>query len=801
MVANSSDLIGVIGAAGDVVYANPAGERILGHESGSQVGRDVLSLIHPEDRGAAADHLKDVLSHAGSSPPIVLRLRSAAGQWRVMEVVATNCLADPAIAGILINARDMTDQTNLTRSLRMLSRINQILVHADNESFLLAETCKTLVERGGYPLAWIGYAEQDTGRTVRVVASAGCTDYLDGLTLSWGKGATGRGPTGTAIRTEAPQVLHDLRRSRSFAPWRDAADLHGLKSSCAFPLTVGGSVIGAFGIYAAELDAFGPREVALLQELSDDLSFGIERQRDAGRLVRNEALLREAERLAHVGTWEWNLATGLFEFMADEMFAIYGLSPGDWANTMAAFLDFVLPEDRDAVTKSLQETLTVGMSEVDHRIRRPNGEIRIVRKRTEAVHDSEDRVSRVIGTSIDITKEVSDRQELEHSQQFLSAITDNMAEGMMAIDHEGAVAYVNAAAGRLLGWEIAEMVGRSGHDTYHSEHSDGSPFPVDECPIYRVARDGGTCQVEKDVFLHRDGSAIPIAYSASALDTESFRGAVIVFHDVSSQAAEQQRIERELEKLSWVGRIRDALDQDRFVLYAQPIIDLITGAVVQNELLLRMLNSDGTLVLPGKFLPAAEEFGLIADIDRWVVREAVRLAGLGHPVEFNLSAKSVVDPTTPAFIRSCIELGGAPPESLVCEITETALVRDMAAAEILVRSLNTIGCKVALDDFGAGYGGFAYLKRLPVSYLKIDREFVTDLPHEASSRHVVAAVVSLAKAFGMITVAEGAEDDATLTFLRELGVDHVQGYVIARPGPISEMLASGGRRPSLPKEV
>jgi EAL domain-containing protein (putative c-di-GMP-specific phosphodiesterase class I) len=124
----------------------------------------------------------------------------------------------------------------------------------------------------------------------------------------------------------------------------------------------------------------------------------------------------------------------------------------------------------------------------------------------------------------------------------------------------------------------------------------------------------------------------------------------------------------------------------------------------------------------------------------------------------------------------------------VCEITETALVRDIEAAELFVRGLNEIGCQVALDDFGAGYGGFNYLKRLPVSYIKIDREFVRDLCDEVSSQHVVSAVVNLAKAFGMQTVAEGAEDDGTLRLLRELGVDHVQGYVVGRPAPANEAL-------------
>jgi len=205
-----------------------------------------------------------------------------------------------------------------------------------------------------------------------------------------------------------------------------------------------------------------------------------------------------------------------------------------------------------------------------------------------------------------------------------------------------------------------------------------------------------------------------------------------------------------------------------------------------------MVSPTGEIVLPDRFLPTAEEFGLISEIDRWVVNETIRLAAQGHPVEFNLSAKSVVDPNMLTVVRNAFEVHGASPESVVCEITETALLRDTAAAEAFVQGLIEVGCKVALDDFGSGYGGFAYLKRLPVSYLKIDREFVRDLAQETSSRHVVSAVVNLAKAFSMQTVGEGAEDDATVELLTQLGVGRAQGYVIARPGPVAEVLARAG---------
>ena len=198
-------------------------------------------------------------------------------------------------------------------------------------------------------------------------------------------------------------------------------------------------------------------------------------------------------------------------------------------------------------------------------------------------------------------------------------------------------------------------------------------------------------------------------------------------------------------------------------------------------------------MLPDRFLPTAEEFGLIFEIDSWVVGETARLAAQGHAVEFNLSAKSVVNPGMLTVVRNALETyHGATPSSSSARSPRRRCYATPRPLRPSSAGLNEIGCRVALDDFGAGYAGFSYLKRLPVSYLKIDREFVLDLLEETSSRHVVSAVVSLARAFGLKTVAEAAEDDGTLRLLRELGVDCAQGYVIARPGPVDEVLGASG---------
>ena len=413
-----------------------------------------------------------------------------------------------------------------------------------------------------------------------------------------------------------------------------------------------------------------------------------------------------------------------------------------------------------------------------------------------------------LGVSIDISERRAAEQELEEAHDLLETLTENMGEGLIAVDEVGLVTFLNTAAQRLLGWPRASLTGRSLHELTHFQRPDGSSYPVEQCPLSTVLKTGEVVQVERDLFFRRDGSAVQVAFTASGLHGDGIRGAVVVLRDVSRQLEEEQRGQQELEKLAWVGRIQDALDDDRFVLYAQPIMDLRTGEIVQHELLLRMLAPDGHVIPPALFLPVAEEVGLIRRIDQWVVEQALGLAAAGHPVEFNLSAHSVGDPHILETLRAGLASTGAPADNLVCEITETALIRDPDRAEAFVHSLRNLGCKVALDDFGVGYGGFAYLKRLPVSALKIDLQFVQDATREASSRHVIAAVVSLARAFGMVTmaestagegaggrppsletVAEGAEEPETLEVLRELGVDYVQGYAVARPRPVSEVFA------------
>jgi EAL domain-containing protein (putative c-di-GMP-specific phosphodiesterase class I) len=241
-------------------------------------------------------------------------------------------------------------------------------------------------------------------------------------------------------------------------------------------------------------------------------------------------------------------------------------------------------------------------------------------------------------------------------------------------------------------------------------------------------------------------------------------------------------------KLTWSGIIRRALADDRFVVCRQPILHLASRRTTQHELLLRLLADDGQLILPGAFLYTAERFGLARAVDRWVIGQAVELLGshAGTRLEINLSANSMTDPDLPAYIEQELARAAVDPAGLIFEVTETAAIANIDEARSFVLRIAELGCSFALDDFGAGFGSFYYLKHLPTAYLKIDGEFIRDLPRSAIDQHLVRSIVALARGLGRRTIAEHVGDEATLRLLAEYGVDYAQGYHIGTPILTSE---------------
>jgi diguanylate cyclase (GGDEF)-like protein/PAS domain S-box-containing protein len=238
--------------------------------------------------------------------------------------------------------------------------------------------------------------------------------------------------------------------------------------------------------------------------------------------------------------------------------------------------------------------------------------------------------------------------------------------------------------------------------------------------------------------------------------------------------------------------ITDALAHDRFELLAQTIQPLSGHGPAQHELLLRMRGSHNDLIPPATFLDIAERLGLVRDIDRWVTARAIdtlaeyRAAGHDLRLEVNLSGHTIGDEKLLELIERRLGETGVAPDRLIFEITETAAIANITRAATFVDRLSALGCKFALDDFGAGFGSFYYLKHLPFDYLKIDGEFVRHCVENETDRILIAAVVHIARGMGKLTIAEYVENQETVDVLTLLGVDYAQGYHVGRPAPLED---------------
>lgn len=241
------------------------------------------------------------------------------------------------------------------------------------------------------------------------------------------------------------------------------------------------------------------------------------------------------------------------------------------------------------------------------------------------------------------------------------------------------------------------------------------------------------------------------------------------------------------EDMGWAARVREMLEHDRFQLVYQPIMAVASGEVQDYEVLVRMVCADGEVILPGGFMPAAERFGLIHNVDRWIVQRAIRqLAHLreqGTQVRFsiNLSGKAFEDGALLPTIQRLLKETGLDPALLTFEITETAAIANLGAATRFIGALKDIGCQFALDDFGSGFSSFTYLKHLPVDKLKIDGSFVQGMAQASVDQAMVQSMNQVAHALGKVTIAEYVESAETLALLKEYGVDFAQGNFIGKP--------------------
>lgn len=298
---------------------------------------------------------------------------------------------------------------------------------------------------------------------------------------------------------------------------------------------------------------------------------------------------------------------------------------------------------------------------------------------------------------------------------------------------------------------------------------------------------------------------VPIAAdSGSMVDILSFADAACYVakdagrNRVHLYSRDDKAVARHHREMEWIHRIHDAFEENRFVLYYQPIVPLHpqSEAYEHGEVLMRMLDADGKPIAPMQFIPAAERYNLMPIIDRWVVRTTLgKMREAQGPAEtppfhctINLSGQSLNDEHFLEFVLSNIHESDVPGEYICFEITETAAITNLSRARHFINTLKQMDCYFALDDFGSGLSSFGYLKGLNVDYLKIDGAFIKDIVEDNVDRAMVDSINQIGHVMGLKTIAEFVESDAIIEVLKEIGVDYAQGYGIARPAPLDEVV-------------
>ncbi|MBX9915127.1 MAG: GGDEF domain-containing phosphodiesterase, partial [Pseudomonadaceae bacterium] len=303
---------------------------------------------------------------------------------------------------------------------------------------------------------------------------------------------------------------------------------------------------------------------------------------------------------------------------------------------------------------------------------------------------------------------------------------------------------------------------------------------------------------ERDAYL---GASIGISYYPSDGQSadELIRNADAALYQAKAEGRNTYRFytqaltERAHNRLSMESKLRQAIKQGEFILHYQPLVDTHSGRPLGVEALVRWNSPEG-MISPAEFIPLAEDTGLIVPIGTWVLREACQQAQalrnqglLLETVAVNLSPRQFRQTDLLQQVRDALSDSGLPPHCLELEITEGALMDDVAQTQASLRALKSLGLRLAVDDFGTGYSSLAYLRRFPLDKLKIDQSFMHGVPEDHGNMEIVATIITLARSLNLTAIAEGVETAEQLAALRTLGCEQSQGYFFSRPLPLDAL--------------
>ncbi|MBI2383950.1 MAG: EAL domain-containing protein [Gammaproteobacteria bacterium] len=803
LTEHAANIVSVTDMKGVMLEVSPAIKTILGYEPGEIVGRNSYELVHPDDLPKVRETLRRLREQVGTEAAATYRYRHRNGGWRMLETIAKSRLNHRGEYIAVVNSRDVTQHEDMTAALRVSEERLERALAASALGLWDWDVATGRIYMDERCHRNMGYEPGDL------------RDRIDSLiAIIHPDDAVRVGRIIEAhLRGETPHYEYEARlltRDRRWV-WVQSSGQVTIRNEPGEPVRVTGTIrnIDAHKRVQENLDR-ATKRIQMLLGATDEGIIGLEPDgkvsfvnpaatrllgcaaedvlgRDFNGVIRHTRDSGE-EVLGHDSPIHRCLTEGRrYRSGNDDVFTCGGRSfPVDYS--VSPIVTDESGEGAVLVFHDVSEKRSLA-----HQLQ------------FQALHDPltglvnrrgfEARLSELLGNA--------KRENREHALLYLD------------LDH---FKLVNDTCGHAAGDELLRQLPKvlqplvRKHDAIARLGGDEFGILLQDCPLNDAAR---IAEAVRDavkgfrfIWQYRTFT-IGVSVGVVGVTAES-QGLISVLGaaDTACYVAKDQgpnnvhvsyphdlAIIRRRGEMRWVARLKSALEEDRFTLYFQSIaaFDRPEERPAHHELLIRLLDNKGDVILPGAFIAAAERYQLMPSIDNWVLEHALRYVGevvarsphfQHHRFGINLSGESLRDARLLDTIRNLLKRHTVPPTMLYFEITETAAISNLGAAVEFMRGLKQLGCQLALDDFGSGMSSFSYLKHLPVDYLKIDGGFVKDILNSPVDQAIVRAINSVGQQMGIRTVAEFVENAAISNILREIGVNYGQGFGIARPQPL-----------------